>query len=152
MPTMGRSHGACSSLHGSRFNDLKSVSRFRSAPGLNSAAGHCQRDFCPPLFRHCRSSGRRFGHLGAERSDPGYEVVGVVRDAKYTDLRGEIVPTTYVPAANLGFVVFELRTAKSPTSIIPTVRSLVSQVDDNLPISNVVRNLRASISCSSRSD
>jgi hypothetical protein len=44
--------------------------------------------------------GRRFGHPGAERSDPGYEVVGVVRDAKYTDLRGEIVPTTYVPAAN----------------------------------------------------
>jgi predicted permease len=82
--------------------------------------------------------GRRFGHLGAERSNPGYEVVGVVRDAKYTDLRGAIVPTTYVPAANRGFVVFELRAAKNPTSIIPAVRSLVSQVDDNLPISNVV--------------
>jgi predicted permease len=82
--------------------------------------------------------GQRFGHLGAERTDPGYVVVGVVRDAKYSDLRGETLPITYIPAANGGSTVFELRVAKDPASIIPAVRSLVSQVDGNLPISNLV--------------
>lgn len=82
--------------------------------------------------------GRRFGHLGAELRDPGYVVVGVVRDAKYTDLRGETLPITYVPAVNGGSMVFELRAAKDPASIIPAVRSLVRQVDGNLPISNLV--------------
>ena len=82
--------------------------------------------------------GRRFGHLGAEGSDPGYVVVGVVRNAKYTDLRTGVNPITYVPATSPGSMVFELRTAKVPVSIIPAVRSLVSQVDGNLPISNLV--------------
>ena len=35
-------------------------------------------------------------------------------------------------------MVFELRAAKVPASIIPAVRSLVRQVDGNLPISNLV--------------
>ena len=82
--------------------------------------------------------GQRFGHLGADRSDPGYVVVGVVRDAKYTDLRGETLPTTYVPASKPGFADFELRTTNSPTSIISAVRGVVSQVDGTLPISNIV--------------
>jgi predicted permease len=82
--------------------------------------------------------GQLFGHLGADRSDPGYVVIGVVRDAKYTDLRGEILPTAYVLASRPGFAVFELRTTKSATSIISSVRAIVSQVDVNLPISNIV--------------
>jgi predicted permease len=82
--------------------------------------------------------GQRFRHPKADPSDPGYVVVGVVRDARYTNLRGAILPTTYAPAGGGGGVVFELRTAKSPSSIVPAVRSVVNQVDSNLPISNVM--------------
>jgi len=40
--------------------------------------------------------GRRFGFGGPE--DAGkIEVVGIVRDAKYTSLRGETPPTAYTP-------------------------------------------------------
>jgi predicted permease len=81
--------------------------------------------------------GRRLADPDVGQNDPGYVVVGVVRDAKFNSLRRDIKPTTYVPAGG-GNVSFELRTAKNPSSIILAVRSIVNQVDSNLPISNVM--------------
>ncbi len=80
--------------------------------------------------------GQRFTESDAGPNDPGYVVIGVVRDAKYNSLRREISPTTYVPVAGRG-VFFEVRTAMNPASIIPTVQSIVSQLDRKLPIFNV---------------
>jgi len=75
------------------------------------------------------------GGLASDRGT-GYVIIGVVRDAKYVNLRRDIQPTAYVPAA--GFrAAFELRTAGNPTSIIPAVRSVVNQVASNLPIFDV---------------
>jgi predicted permease len=73
-----------------------------------------------------------------QSSDHGtsYVIVGVVRDAKYVNLRRDIEPTAYVPAAG-GRAAFELRTAANPTSIIPAVRSAVNQVASTLPIFDV---------------
>ncbi|HUK30953.1 MAG TPA: ABC transporter permease, partial [Candidatus Acidoferrum sp.] len=80
--------------------------------------------------------GQRFSDSGVGPSDPGYVVIGVVRDAKYSSLRREIRPTTYVPVAGRG-VFFETRTAGNPASIIPAVQSIVNQLDSRLPIFNV---------------
>jgi len=73
-------------------------------------------------------------HLGgsAAKDDPGEEIIAVVGDAKYDDLKKAIEPTTYVPfkgsAAN-----FELRTAGTPEALIPAVRGIVSQLDSHIP-------------------
>jgi predicted permease len=80
--------------------------------------------------------GRRFIDSDVGPNDPGYTVIGVVRDAKYNSLRREIGPTTYVPLTGRG-VFFELRTAMNPASIIPAVQSIVNQLDSKLPIFNV---------------
>jgi predicted permease len=64
-------------------------------------------------------------------ASPGYEIVGVVGDAKYDDLRHSINPTIYSPVLD-GGAFFELRTAADPVSLIPAVRSTVNHVDDNL--------------------
>jgi predicted permease len=69
------------------------------------------------------------------------EILGVVADAKYDELRKEITPTVYVPyLPNIGSgsgVCFELRVATNPTSLIPAARRVVQEIDVNLPLFGV---------------
>ena len=72
---------------------------------------------------------------------PGYEIVGVVRDAKYNDLRREIHPMMYQPQ-NVGGATFELRTAADPQALLPAIREVVGQVNADLPLFNVTTQLQ----------
>jgi len=74
-------------------------------------------------------------------SDPGtktdMEVIGVVRDMKYTNLRDEIPPQAYIPympARSLGGMTVYVRTAADPTVLMNSIRSKVRDLDANLPI------------------
>ncbi len=67
---------------------------------------------------------------------PGYEIVGVVRDAKYNDLRREIHPMMYQPH-HVGVATFEIRTAADPQALLPAIREVVGQVNKDLPLFNV---------------
>ncbi len=80
--------------------------------------------------------GQHFMDRDAKPDDPGFVIVGVVGDTKYSDLRRELMPVTFVPVTSGG--AFEVRTAANPEAIIPAVRSIVNEVDSNLPISNVI--------------
>ena len=64
-------------------------------------------------------------------------IIGVIGDTKYSDLRREIKPTMYSPLTN-NSLHFELRTAMNPVSLIPVVREIVSGVDRNLPLFEVM--------------
>ena len=70
-------------------------------------------------------------------NDAGFVIIGVVGDARYTDLRGTIQPTTYVPATG-GGVVFELRTATRPAAYVAAVRKTVNKANSNLPITDLM--------------
>ncbi len=83
--------------------------------------------------------GKLFGQGPADENGPasaGYEIVGVVRDAKYNDLRREIHATMYAPQGG-GGASFELRTAADPQAILPAIRQVVAQVNANLPLFDV---------------
>jgi predicted permease len=83
--------------------------------------------------------GKQFGQADASADGPassGYEIVGVVRDAKYNDLRREIHAMMYMPQ-RFGGATFELRTAADPQAILPAIREVVSQVNTNLPLYDV---------------
>ena len=83
--------------------------------------------------------GKRFAQSEADANNPaspGYEIIGVVRDAKYSDLRREIHPMMYAPQS-AGGASFELRTAADPQAILPAVREVVAQVNTNLPLFDV---------------
>jgi predicted permease len=83
--------------------------------------------------------GKQFGGGPADENgpaNPGYEIVGVVRDAKYSDLRRDIHATMYSPQ-HIGGASFELRTAADPQAILPAIREAVAQVNANLPLFNV---------------
>ncbi len=73
-------------------------------------------------------------HMGGSGSkeDPGEEIIGVVGDAKYDDLKKEIEPTAYIPFKR-GGANFEVRTAATPEALIPAARGIISQLDSHLP-------------------
>jgi predicted permease len=81
--------------------------------------------------------GKRCGEFPEKNTQ--YEIVGVVRDAKYSSVRDTTPPTMYVPAwqERLGPVSFEVRTAFDPAGSISAIREAVRQVDPNLPVMKV---------------
>ena len=97
--------------------------------------------FVQKYFPKVNVLGQRFGEREAdpEKGDwasPGWVAVGVVSDAKYQDLRSAVEPTMYVPSSG-GNTSFEMRTGSNPLAIVPSVRSVVSQMDGNLPVFDV---------------
>jgi predicted permease len=72
--------------------------------------------------------GRQF-----DSNDVPRVIVGVVNDAKFQGLRSAIDPTMFSPTSGLG-TTFELRTRANPLALVPAVRSIVSQMDSNLPL------------------
>ena len=81
--------------------------------------------------------GRRFG---SRPNDPqSTEIVGVVKDAKYSDLREAPPPTMYVTytQAPRAVAVIELRTATAPSAVVGAVRDAVRAIDPTLPLAMV---------------
>ena len=81
--------------------------------------------------------GLRFGF---QREDDGdIEVVGIVRDVKYSNVRDPEPPTVYLPylQRTFGSMIFELKTASDPQVMIPTVRETVRGIEPNMPLMNV---------------
>ena len=79
-------------------------------------------------------------HLGFG-SDPGtrtdMEIIGIVKDIKYTSLRDEIPEQAYIPYMGSHFpgsMTVYFRTAVDPNLLMPTVREKVRELDPNLPI------------------
>ncbi|HYW97673.1 MAG TPA: ABC transporter permease, partial [Candidatus Elarobacter sp.] len=82
-------------------------------------------------------------HLGFG-TDPGtptdMEVIGVVKDFKYTSLRDEIPEQAFVPylgARFLGEMTVYLRTDADPNQLMSAARSKLRDMDSNLPIFNM---------------
>ena len=69
------------------------------------------------------------------------EVVGMVRDAKYSSVRRKTPPAFYIPylqrATGLGQMSFEVRTEGNPTEMVTAIRQVVQEVDKNLPLFDV---------------
>jgi predicted permease len=107
---------------------------FTSAPGSTWCPTVVNEAFARKFFKEQNPLGRRISGLGDKY--PSCEIVGIVGDTKYQTLRSEISPTVYVPQKE-GSATFEVRTIANPETIIPAVRSIVSQLDNNLPLFEV---------------
>jgi predicted permease len=79
--------------------------------------------------------GKHFG-LGQLSGQRSCEILGVVGDAKYSSLRENVPPTAYlyIPQLpqNAGGVIFEVRSAVPPASLVPRLRSLIQRTDARL--------------------
>ena len=64
------------------------------------------------------------------------EIVGIVTDTKYDQLRKAVQPIVYMPLKGAD-AYFEIRAASNPAVLIPAVRQIVSGLDNNLPLLDV---------------
>ena len=79
--------------------------------------------------------GRRFT-LGS-RAQESIEIVGVVTDAKYRNLRDPAPPTFYLPffqRPNEWRVTFEVRTLRDPSSLVAALPPLLREIDPRLQV------------------
>lgn len=70
------------------------------------------------------------------------EIVGVVKNARYGDLKGDFRDVVYVPFNQGSYypvdeMTFALRTSGDPLRFVNTVRQIVRQADSHVPITNV---------------
>lgn len=78
-------------------------------------------------------SGRGEGELDLE-------IVGVARDAKYSDVKRAIGAQFFTPyrqAESMGFGNFYVRTALDPEQLLTAIPAAVKRLDPNLPVNNL---------------
>ena len=90
------------------------------------------------FFGSANPLGKPFHVLEHGKRRPPFEVVGVVKDAKYRRLREETVPTAYVAmhqnATSGPFANYELRVAADPRSMVPAVKATMAEVNRSISL------------------
>ena len=83
--------------------------------------------------------GRHFG-FGRDPGTPTpIEIIGIVSDAKYRSMRGEVEPQMFfprVPAGGANGIVY-VRTAQDPNATFETLRRVLRELEPTLPISGM---------------
>ncbi|HEY7290523.1 MAG TPA: ABC transporter permease, partial [Vicinamibacterales bacterium] len=82
--------------------------------------------------------GRRFSFGETPDPDAEYEIIGVVSNAKYSQVRGTFPRTAYIPytamRTTLQGLYLHVRTAADPIDVAASVRGVVRSVDPSLAI------------------
>jgi predicted permease len=124
-----------------RPSDTREINHRPEEPfGWNPAVVMINESFAKKYFAGRNPVGLHIGF----GSDPGtptdMEVIGVVKDIKYTNLRDEIPPQAYIPYIAdrfIGGMVIYVRTVADPTLLMSAIRAKVRDLDANIPISSM---------------
>ena len=90
------------------------------------------------LFPNDSAIGKRMGTSLEQNAE--YEIIGVIRDTKYADIRAAAPPTWYDSALQTplrGGMQFVVRTATDPVPMTKSLREAVRRVDATLPVTNM---------------
>jgi predicted permease len=98
----------------------------------DSAAAVVDELFARRYFSTENPLGRRFGL--DPKDNQRYEIVGVVADSRYNNLRGDAVPSVYTPYRPGGTVHFAIRTTMDSMRLAEAVRQAVASVDPAVPV------------------
>jgi predicted permease len=82
--------------------------------------------------------GKRFS-AGGQKGVFDIEIVGLVQDAKYSDVKRAVPPQYFLPykqEERLGYGYFYLRTATPPEQMLSTIPVVMRKIDSSLPISD----------------
>jgi len=82
--------------------------------------------------------GKRMG--SGEGKELDIEIVGLVPNIKYSEVKQEVPPVYYTPYRqneNLGSLTFYVRTSLDPMKFLPTIQPVVARIDANLPVENL---------------
>jgi ABC-type antimicrobial peptide transport system permease subunit len=90
------------------------------------------------FFEGANPVGRRVGSTREGATSGEHEIVGVIKDTKYSSLREPAPPTLYrVLAGNSSAASVVARTVNDPSSFIETVRNAMREVDPELPLTGM---------------
>ena len=95
--------------------------------------------FASEFFPNESPIGKRFT-FDVKKLDE-YEIVGLVKDAKYRRQRDDAPPTAYLPwrqdVREMGSATVEMRFTGDPNATIAAVRQAMREVDENLPLTDI---------------
>jgi len=83
--------------------------------------------------------GRRMNRDGPEKP-LDIEIVGLVANAKYSEVKREIPPQFFIPHSQddrTGFATFYVRAGGDPTALTSSITKTMAQLDPNLPLENL---------------
>ncbi len=92
--------------------------------------------FAKKHFGSSSALGRHFGFGGDPGTPTSIEIVGVVRDSKYADMREEPVPQLFVPYLENEptWIAAYVRTSQAPEAMSDVIRRTVQSLDSSLPL------------------
>ncbi len=81
--------------------------------------------------------GKRMGLRTDNKLD--IEIVGIARNAKYSQVKQEMLPTYFLPyrQADVGLMTYYVRVAGNPEAFLATIRREVMKLDANLPVDDM---------------
>jgi predicted permease len=83
--------------------------------------------------------GKRMGNDG-NNSPLTMEIVGLMRDAKYSEVKGAVPPLFFAPYRqdeNIGGINFYVRTAGEPEGFMANIPKAMARLDANLPVEHL---------------
>jgi putative ABC transport system permease protein len=84
--------------------------------------------------------GKRMSAGGPGKRELDTEIVGLVKDTAYSQVKDPVPPTFYTPYRQdgaVGFMTFYVRTELAPEQFLATIPKLVSKLDPDLPVDNL---------------
>jgi predicted permease len=91
------------------------------------------------------AGGTAIGHQIGMGIDPGTKtditIIGVAQDIKYESMRDEVPPEVFRPYQQMEFVsgmAAYLRTPRNSNQVFTTIRSVVREIDPNLPLYDMI--------------
>ncbi len=81
--------------------------------------------------------GKRMTTQGSRSQELETEIVGLVRNAKYSEVKDEVPPLFFTPHRQdkaVGFMTFYARTSVSASELLRSIPVLVARLDPNLPV------------------
>ncbi|MGD2120921.1 MAG: ABC transporter permease [Gemmatimonadota bacterium] len=78
--------------------------------------------------------------IGGLRDDLDIEIVGLVEDAKYSEVKDEVPPlfyTAYRQETGIGAMTFYLKAGVDPAPVMQGIRDVVAGLDPNLPVEDL---------------
>jgi macrolide transport system ATP-binding/permease protein len=103
--------------------------------------------FAEKYFHGQNPVGRHFA-LGGKANATDIEIVGIARTARYSSLKREIPPVSYIAwiqapkSRQLRQMIFELRASGDPLALANTVRQIVHQVGPQVPVADLTTQSR----------
>src|SRR5581483_1648791 len=85
--------------------------------------------------------GKRMSQNSGPNSKLDIEIVGLVQNAKYSEVKRDTPPVFFIPYRQeekvFGFTTFYVRTSTDPDAFLANIPKVVSGIDPNLPVEDL---------------